>query len=162
MPLFVDQNTNDSRLCLTAKNEEPYMVDYITLKYTIGVGSNARDAHMQAVRNYLDFPKSHPDERMVRHPVWSTWARYKENVNETAVLQLANEIETHGFQHSQIEIDDNWEQCYGTLNFDETKFPDIKNLTDQLKARGFRTTLWIHPFINRECKSMYAEANDNG
>ena len=33
------------------------------------------------------------------------------------------------------------------------KFPDPKGLVDDLKAQGFRVTLWIHPFVNIECAS---------
>lgn len=160
LPLFVSQNVNGSTICFQTKDAHPYAVDDVTLEYYIGVGPNARDAHLTAVNKYLGKPYAKPDERMVRFPIWSTWARYKVDVNESAVLQLADDIERHGFEHSQIEIDDNWEECYGTLSFDKTKFPDISELTQTLRSRGFRTTLWIHPFINKNCEAIYADAKN--
>lgn len=164
VPLFIDQNQDGSQLCLTTKNQEPYssIMNDAYLSYYIGVGDNAKIAHKYAMRTGLiRTPLSYPDEQMVKYPIWTTRARYNTNVNETVVLQLADEIERHAFNYSQIEIDDNWEECYGSLTFDEEKFPDIRNLTNALKSRGFRTTLWIHPFVNRDCSKIYSEGIDN-
>nr|CAD7409007.1 unnamed protein product [Timema poppensis] len=150
VPLFIDQNNlEENSLCFIAKNKAPYPEDATTLKlsYKLCKLSNAREAHEHAIKNYLGKPSGVIDERMIRHPVWSTWARYKQNVNEQTVLTFADEILQHGFNNSQLEIDDNWETCYGSFEFDKSKFPNMKNLTDALKERGFRVTLWIHPFI---------------
>ena len=55
-----------------------------------------------------------------------------------------------------IVLDDNWENCYGDAEFDQTdnKFPDAKGMIKTIKdVLGFRVTLWIHPFVNLECSS---------
>ena len=79
------------------------------------------------------------------------------DINESVVLEFAQEIKEHGFNNSQLEIDDKWESCYGDTTFDPEKFPDPAGLVSGLQAAGFRVTLWIHPFINAECVS-YATA----
>lgn len=99
---------------------------------------------------------------MVRHPIWSTWARYYAPINESVLTTFANEILQYKFNNSQFEIDDAWETCYGSTIFDTTKFPNIKQLTDSLKRQGFRVTLWIHPFINKDCTTAYNDALSNG
>lgn len=165
VPLFIDQNQNASHLCLTSKNQPPYSLYLrdVYLSYYIGVGGDAKIAHQWAIRTGLiRTPKNYADEEMVKYPIWTTRARYKTNINETAVMQLADEIERHGFNGSQIEIDDNWEQCYGSLTFDVAKFPNIRNLTNRLNAKGLRTTLWVHPFVNKNCLSTYSEGVDSG
>ena len=68
-----------------------------------------------------------------------------------------SDIINHGFNHSHLEIDDNWEVCYGDGRFDSEKFPDPARMVASLNDLGFRTSLWIHPFINVECES-YSEA----
>nr|CAD7256563.1 unnamed protein product [Timema shepardi] len=164
VPLFIDQNNlEENSLCFIAKNKDPYPEDATTLKlsYKLCKLSNAREAHEHAIENYLGKPSGVIDERMIRHPVWSTWARYKTNVNEQTVLTFADEILQHGFNNSQLEIDDNWETCYGSFESDTSKFPNMKNLTDALKERGFRVTLWIHPFINVDCELIHSLATEN-
>lgn len=44
----------------------------------------------------------------------------------------------------------------------QTTFPDLKNLTTDLKAKGFVVGMWIHPFINKDCEPHYTFAKDNG
>lgn len=164
-PLFINQNVKDSNeLCLTVQNALPYNVrtPKISFVYYIGIGRDSKQAHREAVRNFLKKPTGTPDERMVEHPIWSTWARYKVDINESVVERFANEIISNGFNNSQLEIDDDWEVCYGALTFRTSKFPNIKNFTDRLKARGFRVTLWVHPFINKGCEPWYSEAKRLG
>lgn len=52
---------------------------------------------------------------MIAHPVWSTWAKFKMAVNQTLVLSYAHDIVDHGFNCSQVEIDDRWSPYYGAL-----------------------------------------------
>lgn len=163
-PLFLDQNNyRDKHLCLIAKNKAPYQYrDNIKLVYTLGIFPDPKQAHQHAVNKYLGKPKGHPNKRMIQHPIWSTWARYKANVNEKVVETYADEIKSYKFENSQIEIDDNWENCYGSAEFDSEKFPNVRALLRRLKEKGFRVTLWIHPFINRGCEPAYTTAKNNG
>jgi hypothetical protein len=165
-PLFIDQNTPkyENKLCFSAYAGLPYQSRVATTKfiYHIGIGKNARDSHMYAVKNLLGHPKSYPDERMVQYPIWSTWALYKAEIDDKVVREFADLIVNNGFNNSQLEIDDDWEDCYGALTFRKNKFPNIKQLTNDLKAKGFRVTLWIHPFINKNCTAIYDEALSKG
>ncbi|XP_049791625.1 myogenesis-regulating glycosidase-like [Schistocerca nitens] len=166
VPLFIEQNTNTSEdaLCFTSKNKAPYPVDRSesVMEMTICKYENARVAHEKAIADRLGKPVNIPDERMTTHPIWSTWARYKRDINDTTVRQFANEIVEHGFNNSQIEIDDKWETCYGSLTFDPAKFPDVRALVDDLHALRFRVTLWVHPFINSDCEPHYSRALEKG
>jgi myogenesis-regulating glycosidase len=111
-------------------------------------------------------------------------------INQTKTLTYATEIRQNGFNDSQLEIDDDWETCYGDLDFDKNsnKFPNPSDMVNRLKAlvtfhsfqnkflnlfihlsskKGFRVTLWIHPFINIGCPTFdsstkYLVADDNG
>jgi myogenesis-regulating glycosidase len=113
--------------------------------------NSPQEAQLHAITNMFGHPTNVPDELMFRQPIWSTWARYKVDINESLVMQFAQEIIDNGFSNSQIEIDDDWETCYGELEFSSTKFPDPKGMVDALKQMGYRVTLWVHPFINSNC-----------
>ncbi|XP_049766160.1 myogenesis-regulating glycosidase-like [Schistocerca cancellata] len=145
-------------------NRQPYLVNRtgVTLRYTDCHFDNAREAHENAIAEYFDKPLDIPDERMTTHPVWSTSARYKRDINDAKVRQFASEIVEHGFSNSQIEIDGKWETCYGSLTFDPNKFPDIRALVEDLHSMGFRVTLWVHPFINSDCEPHCSSALERG
>ncbi|XP_066597048.1 myogenesis-regulating glycosidase [Prorops nasuta] len=163
IPLFLDQNHyKDKNLCLIAKNKAPYQKrPTVILKYEIGVFPNPREAHKAVISRKLGKPVGIPNLRMIRYPIWSTWARYKANVSDTVVRKFADEILAHNFNNSQLEIDDNWETCYGSAEFDSKKFPNVTGLITDLKKKGFRVTLWIHPFINENCEPAYTIARSN-
>ncbi|XP_064535654.1 myogenesis-regulating glycosidase [Drosophila montana] len=165
-PLFIDQNAAglEDQLCISAFSALPYDTRLSSSKfsYQLGFAKDAKVAHMYAVKTLLGIPTGHPDERMVQHPVWSTWALYKAEVTDEVVRDFAQQILDNGFENSQLEIDDDWEDCYGALTFRKNKFPDAKKLTDDLKALGFRVTLWIHPFINNNCTAIYETAKEQG
>lgn len=164
-PLFLNQ-TPRNVLCFYGQKVSPYDTRHegahFTFNYNIGIAFDAKQAHLQAVEHFLKKPTAYPDERMTMYPIWSTWAKYKQNINETILQSFGDLINDHGFNNSQIEIDDKWESCYGSLEFDKTKFPNIANLTSVLKSKGFRITLWVHPFINKGCEPIYSEALNNG
>ncbi|XP_069697293.1 myogenesis-regulating glycosidase-like [Periplaneta americana] len=152
VPLFVSQNK--THLCLAAKIESPYLPDdtgEVSLQYHLCSGSDPVTTHMHATQSFLPLPRDIPAERVFRHPIWSTWARYKKNINTSIVSDFADQILHYGFNNSQLEIDDNWETCYGSAEFDVSKFEDPKGLVQSLKNRGFHVTLWTHPFFNLDC-----------
>lgn len=165
-PLFIDQNAEgyEDQLCISALSAQPYETRLASAKfsYQLAFAKDAKVAHMYAVETLLGKPTGYPDERMVQHPVWSTWALYKAEVTDAVVRDFAQQILDNGFENSQLEIDDDWEDCYGALTFRKKKFPDAKKLTDDLKALGFRVTLWIHPFINNNCTAIYNTAKEAG
>jgi myogenesis-regulating glycosidase len=60
-----------------------------------------------------------------------------------------------------LDIDDFWEDCYGSLSVNQTTFGNLKTLTTDLKAKGFIMGMWMHPFINKGCEPYYSFAKDN-
>jgi len=100
--------------------------------YQICSYKNARVAHKRAIKDVLGMPSQIPDPYVVRYPIWSTWARYKVNVNTSSVRELAQEIIDHGFPRGTVEIDDNWETCYGSAEFNTSRFENIAGLVKDL------------------------------
>ena len=90
----------------------------------------------------------------------STWAKYHSDINQNKVIEYAKVIASHGLPVSQIEIDDRWEKHYGDCAFDSGKFPNPKQMVSQLKSMGYRTTLWVYPFINTD-SATFKEAQDH-
>lgn len=54
-------------------------------------------------------PSKYPNEKMIEEPIWTTWAKYKKPINDSVVLEFAEEIRSHGYEGGQLEIDDEWE-----------------------------------------------------
>lgn len=164
IPLFVSTNTTKANhFCISAKHGYPYKKrETLKLQYTLCAANNLKVAHNLVHEKFFSKPTSQPDTGMLLRPFWSTWAEYKEHVNESVVVGYAQEVVQEGFQYSShIEIDDHWETCYGEAVFDPVKFPDVSRMVNSIKAMGFKVTLWIHPFININCPSFAYALNQN-
>ena len=158
IPLWVSINqTGDQQFCLRAQYTNSPYHNYddsqVNLTYTVCQGNDVRHIHDYMTTTYLKKPTDIPDERVFRYPIWSTWAQYKTDINQTKVIEFATEIRNHGFSNSQLEIDDRWELHYGDLEFDAEKFPDPRQMVETLNAMGFRATLWVHPFVSLDSPS---------
>ena len=117
------------------------------LCYRLLTADNAPQA-WRACLPLIGHPTNIPPETLWRLPIWTTWARFKTNINQTRVIQFAYEIIAHAYPHGVIEIDDRWQTHYGDLAFDPARFPDPRAMVDALHARGFSVTCWVMPFIN--------------
>ena len=102
----------------------------------------------------LPRPAAPPPPEVIRAPIWTTWARYKQNVDQRKTLTFAREILANELPASVMEIDDKWQAGYGELDFDLTKFPDPKGMVDELHALGFAVTLWVMPFVEEDTEAF--------
>ena len=68
------------------------------------------------------------------------------NINESVVRGFANEIRQNGFLDSQLEIDDEWESCYGEATFNKDKFPDVPGMIADLNQQ-VRLLTQPHTFV---------------
>ena len=157
VPLFVGMNkNNDGRLTFTSKWASPYRNitnTTLALKYSIFTGADVKAVHILATNQKFQRPTAIPDEMVFRYPIWSTWAKYKKNINQNVVIEFAQEIKAHGFKACQIEIDDDWTPRYGDMDFDPAKFPDPKDMIEDLRGLGYRVTVWVHPFASPMSKA---------
>lgn len=58
--------------------------------------------HEATFPKFFSLPDGPPDARMIRDPVWSTWAEYHAAVNDSRVLELARSVTEFGFNNSQV------------------------------------------------------------
>lgn len=56
-----------------------------------------------------------PDTKMIREPIWSTWAKYQNDINDNLVYDLAESVHNNEFR-GQIQIDDGWEVVFTSLS----------------------------------------------
>ncbi|KAJ8301025.1 hypothetical protein KUTeg_022544 [Tegillarca granosa] len=159
-PLHVGINQNKSKkLCFKAEfsgqhfNPEPGKT-YPILNYTVCKSNNVKSTHQFMYNRFFEKPTGVPDVRMLKSPIWSTWAKYKTLINQSSVLEYAKEISEYGFSNSQLEIDDMFSTKYGDFDFDTNKFPDAAEMIKNLKAKGYRVTAWITPFANLDSYSF--------
>lgn len=136
------QHDADGLLVLAAQ-EQP-------LSYTIHVAQDAVSAFLSST-DQLGKPSAPPPAELLTAPIWTTWARYKADIDQARVIAFADEIRDNGFAGGTLEIDDKWQAMYGDTSFDPQRFPDPAQMVRDLNARGFHVTVWITPFLDPAC-----------
>jgi len=123
------------------------------LRYHLLVGETAVEA-WHACLTHFGHPMTVPPESLWSKPIWTTWARFKTEINQRCVLDFADEIIAHGYPYGVIEIDDRWQDRYGDVIFDPERFPNPRAMVDALHDRGFTVTCWVIPFINPDASCL--------
>ena len=131
-----------------------------TMEFVLSVHENVREATRAALKT-LTAPPRPPPEALIRAPIWTTWARYHEDVDQRKVLKFAREIIARGMPRSVMEIDDKWQAHYGDISFCRRKFPDPGAMVRSLHDLGFKVTVWVHPFVE-ERSEAYEEGRRQG
>ncbi len=123
------------------------MAGVSALAYDILVANDVREL-LRRINKEIGFARAVPPADYLKLPIYTTWVEFKTAVSQQKVIDFAHAIRQNRLPAGVIEIDDKWEAGYGDLHFDASKFPNPKEMNDELHKLGFRVTLWIHPFVN--------------
>ena len=111
-------------------------------------GSTLKDAYLGAMNAHFPPRGNALETEFFRVPQYNTWMQLTYNQTQEGVLKYAREIIANGFKPGILMIDEGWQNRYGDWTFDKLKFPDPKQMTDELHKMGFRVMLWVVPFVS--------------
>lgn len=145
-------------------SEEPYAFevasDRIIITQAKGEVKHGRAGNSLAeARKFTSasfFPPSGkmPDELLLAKPQYNTWIELTYNQNQADVLKYAHGILANGFSPGVLMIDDTWQEDYGMWRFHPGRFPNPKQMVDELHGLGFKVMLWICPFVSADQASL--------
>ena len=81
--------------------------------------------------------------------------------SQAELLQIAKEYRERKIPCDALVIDWQWYKHTGDLDWDTDAWPDVKEMTKELKSMGFHLMLAQHPFIHDVCKN-YNEFSEKG
>ncbi len=136
----------------------------------------------EAVKAYSDF---HYNRNLANHgptekhrwwkgPFYCGWgdhmdigaAIYGDNfkcANQEFYSAISDRIDELGLKPTAIIIDDKWQEEYGTMLPDKSKWPDLRKFTDDQHQKGRRVVLWLKAWANNginddECITLNGKA----
>ncbi|XP_055953812.1 myogenesis-regulating glycosidase-like [Argiope bruennichi] len=147
VPLYV--TIKKDYLCLESRRDKdfPYQItNPIVLKYTICTGKNMRTLHKEMMLNYRSLVTDISGKVFLMSPIWV--ASPREVLSQESIQAFANRIMEYtsklpGF----LLLDSRWQKQEGNLDFNDTNFPNPKEILKILHNKGFRVLLTIHPFV---------------
>jgi alpha-glucosidase (family GH31 glycosyl hydrolase) len=91
-----------------------------------------------------------PPDYLFERPLWTTWARFKNNIAHHLILDHVQSMQQLGFQCSIFGIDAKWQRAFGDTRFDPAPFPNPRHTIRMLHELGMAVTLWCVPFFNAD------------
>lgn len=141
-------------------SEEPFSFeiqnDKIFISNALGEVKFGRHGNTLAdARNFIStnyFPPSGKivDINLISKPQYNTWIELTYNQNQKDILKYAKSILDNGFEPGVIMIDDTWQEDYGLWKFNLGRFPNPKQMVEQLHKWGFKVMLWVCPFVSAD------------
>ena len=163
---FADNQGNQTQPLLLGNqglwvwSEDPYAFEVAAEKIIItnarGVVKHGRIGNSLAEASKFGssefFPPSGrtPDELLFAQPQYNTWIELTYNQNQADVLKYARAILAKGFPPGVLMIDDTWQENYGVWNFHPGRFPNPKQMMDELHQMGFKVMVWMCPFVSAD------------
>ncbi|HLN72913.1 MAG TPA: glycoside hydrolase family 31 protein [Prolixibacteraceae bacterium] len=111
-------------------------------------GSTLAEARRYASANFFPASGKMPDELLFSQPQYNTWIELTYNQNQADVIKYARAIKENGYPAGVIMIDDTWQEDYGKWNFHPGRFPNPRQMVDELHQMGFKVMLWMCPFVS--------------
>ncbi len=123
-------------------------------------GKSLKEARNHASANFFPPSGKMPDELLFSNPQYNTWIELNYHHNQADILKYANAILDNGLPPGVFMIDDTWQEDYGIWDFHPGRFPNPKQMIDELQKMGFKVMLWICPFVSADQKLLYYELKD--
>lgn len=107
------------------------------------------DAYRLAQKLYFPCDKVELNKNFFKAPQFNSWIQFAYYPTQDGVLKYAHEIIDNGFTPGVFIIDEGWHAHtdYGHWDFDLSRFPDPKEMVDELHSLGFAVMLWVTPFV---------------
>lgn len=165
-----NKHNQASPLVLTSKgryfwSEEPFSFQFSRDKLLINdpsgnlvsgrQGNTLKKAQEYARDNFFPASGITPDSLLFSAPQYNTWIELNLNQNQEDVIKYAKAIIDNGMPAGVFMIDDTWQEDYGIWDFHPGRFPNPKQMIEQLHEMGFKVMLWMCPFVSSDQSVLY-------
>jgi alpha-glucosidase len=113
-------------------------------------GKTLKEAYLTAAKKHFPPTGILPDSLFFTMPQYNTWIELMYDQNQADIMKYAQSIVDNHFPEGVLMIDDNWQKQYGNFEFKPDKFPNPKEMVEQLHTMGFKVMLWVCPFVSAD------------
>lgn len=108
------------------------------------------------------------EKMMIKKPIakpmtgWTSWYNYYQNISESIILKNLYSLKKSNKNIGIFQIDDGYQTYVGDwLDIDLSKFPNgMKTVSDKIHQEGYKSGLWLAPFVCETNSRVYREHQD--
>lgn len=129
----------------------------------VKAGDNLKDAYMAASKKHFPFDSTYPAEELFVKPQFNNWIEScMMGINQQSAEEYVKAIGENDFPCGVLMIDGGWIVQHGTMRFNTELFPDGKALFDLIRSRGYKSMLWISPYISGDNRATFIDYRLSG
>lgn len=106
------------------------------------------------------------DTTYVQNTPWPKWVFqhwvWEDEGTTASARALVDDYLAHNIPVDAIVIDSPWETGYNTFEWDNTLYPNAKEMIDYFHSKNIKVLLWITGVVNVNCQPLYDQAKANG
>ena len=114
----------------------------------VPAGKTMKEAFLAAAKKHFPPSGTIPPELFFSAPQYNTWIELQNNQNQKDIENYAECIVKHGFPTGVFMVDGGWQKYQGNYEFKPEKFVSAKAMFEKLRKMGFKTMLWVSPFVS--------------
>lgn len=123
---------------------------------TTVAGRTLRDVYLAASKRHFPFGGVRPPEEFFTKPQFNNWIEiFLHGVNQEVSEKYVRDLAASGFPCGVFMTDGGWMKYHGSELFDAEKFPDPIRYFDLIRAQGWKSLLWMSPFVSPDSQKEY-------
>lgn len=115
--------------------------------------STLKEGYLEACNRFFKPNGKIPPSDFFKKPQYNTWVELIYDQTQAGVIKYAEGILNNGLPAGIIMIDDGWQRYYGSRDF-KREFPDVEEMNRILHDMGFKTMLWVCPFVSLDSEEF--------
>ena len=129
----------------------------------VEAGRNLKESYLAACQKHFPFDGTYPAEELFVKPQFNNWIEScMMGINQQSAEEYVKAIGDNDFPCGVVMIDGGWLVQHGTMRFNPETFPDGKRLFDLIRSYGYKSLLWISPYISGDNRTTYLDYRLSG
>lgn len=121
------------------------------------VGKTLREASLSMSQKHFIGNKALLDDAIFSMPIITI----SELTSAAKVVELCKVLKLKTLKPSIFMFDISWQRYNGSLDFNESQFPNPKDMINDIHSMGGKVMLWVSPFVSSDSPA-YRELSKNG
>lgn len=148
----------DSPFTISCGDGKFYLKSYDKPINVVKAGETLKEAYLAACKKHFPFDGTVPPEEFFVKPQFNNWIEScMMGINQQSADTYVRAIRENGFPCGVLMIDGGWIVQHGTMRFNPETFPDGKSLFDLIRSEGYKSLLWISPYVSGDNRGTYLD-----
>lgn len=124
----------------------------------VTAGTTLKEAYLSGMSKHFPFSGVRPPDAFFTKPQFNNWIEiFLHGVNQEVSEKYVRDLAASGFPCGVFMTDGGWMKYHGSEAFESEKFPEPLRYFDLIRAQGWKSLLWMSPFVSPDSQKEYRQ-----